>query len=103
MTWPLHPIHQLLCLCGEDSGDGSMDWSTQGDRGRGLARVQEGDWYQERIPLELGQKLLPPPLAGALVLETPIEPHFDFKHISAFYGGMVYDFKVWLSMGLLSW
>ena len=52
----------------------------------------EGDWHQERIPLEFGQELLlpepvPPHLAGALVLVTPIEPHCDFKHIRTFYGG----------------
>ena len=62
----------------------------QGDRGRRLVRLQEGDWHQERIPLELGQKLLPPepvpPLAWALVLETTIEFHCNFKHISTFYG-----------------
>ena len=83
---------QLLHLCGEGSDDGLWNRSTQGGRGRGLTRLQEGDWHQNRISLKFGQEFLlpefvPPPLAGALVLETPIELHCDSKHISAFYGG----------------
>ena len=69
----------------------SHDWSIQGDKVRGLARLQKGNWPQNRILHVLGQELLPEPcpplLAGALVLITPIEPHCDLKHISAFYGG----------------
>ena len=76
----------------EGSGDVSADWCTQGDRGRSLARLQEGNWYQDGISTKLGWELLlpepvPPPLAGALVLVTPIESHCDLKHISIFYGG----------------
>ena len=61
-------------------------------RGRRLARLKKGNWHQDRILPELSQKLLlpepvPPPLAGDLVLVTPIEPHHDLKHISTFYGG----------------
>ena len=59
----------------------------------------EGDWSgsrkgigTKRIPLELGQEpflpeLVPPPHAGALVLEAPIECHCDPKPISVLYGG----------------
>ena len=62
-----------------------------GWRGRGLTRLKEGNWHQERISPEFGQELLlpelvPPPFAGALVLVTPIEFNSDFKHISTFYG-----------------
>ena len=68
-----------------------------------MARLQEGDWHQDRITPKLGHELLlpelvSPPLAGAFVLETPIEPHFDCKHISAFYGGYCCDFNVQLSI-----
>ena len=66
--------------------------------GRGLARLQEGDWYQNRISPKLGQEfllpeLVPSPLAGAFVLETPIEFHCDSKHISTFYGGYFIGLK----------
>ena len=79
-------------MCDEGSGDGSVDRYTQGNRERSLARLQEGDWHQDRISPKLGQELLlselvPPPLAGDLVLETTIEPHCDPKHIGTFYGG----------------
>ena len=65
---------------------------TQGYRGRGLTRLQEGNWHKERISLEFGlEPLLPGPvqslLTGTLALATSIEPHGDFKHISTFYGG----------------
>ena len=84
--------HQLLHLCREGSDDGFWDRSTKDGRGRGLPRLQEGDWHQNRSSPKLGQEflfpeLVLPPLAGALVLETPIEFHCDSKHISAFYGG----------------
>ena len=90
----------------EGSGDGLTDWSIQGDRGRELARLQEGDRHQEKIPFEFGQELLlpepaPHPFVGAIVLVTPIESHCDFKHICAFYGGIVYDFHVELRIMLL--
>ena len=86
----------MLHMYDEGSGDGSVDWCTQGNRGRGLARIHKGDWLQDRISPKLGQELLlpelvPPPLAGALVLVTPIEPHSDLKHISALYGG----YSIW--------
>ena len=59
---------------------------------RGLARLQEGNWHQNRILPELYQELLlpepvPPALAWALVLITLTELHCDLKHISTFYGG----------------
>ena len=59
---------------------------------RGLARLQEGHWHQDRIIPELGQKPflpepVPPPLAGVLVLIIPIELHYDFELIGTFYGG----------------
>ena len=68
--------HQLLHLCGEGSDDGFWDRSTQDGRGWGLTRLQEGDWHQNRSSPKLGQEfllpeLVPPPFAGALVLETP--------------------------------
>ena len=71
--WPLEMVHP-------------------GWQGRGLTRLQEGDWHQNRISPKLDQEfLLPelvhPPLAGALVLKTPIEFHSDSKHTSTFYGG----------------
>ena len=60
----------------------------------------EGDWPGSRkgIGTRIGfllnlarnfsfLELVPPPLAGAFVLETPIEHHCDSKHISTFYGG----------------
>ena len=67
--------HQLLHLCGEGSDDGLWNWSTQGGRGRGLTRLQEGDWHQNRISPKLGQEfllpeLVPPPLAGPLAWNT---------------------------------
>ena len=84
--------HHLLHLCSKGSGHAFKNWSTQDIRRRGLVRLQEGDWYQNRISPKLGQEfllpeLVPPPLAGAFVLETPIEHHHDSKHISTFYGG----------------
>ena len=78
----------------------------QGNRGRGLVRLKEGNWHQERISPEFGQELLPepvlPPFTWASVLVTPIEFHSDFKHISTFYGVNLYDFKIWLRMSPLS-
>ena len=89
---PLDFSHHLLHLCSEGSGNAFKNWSTQDSRGRGLSRLQEADWYQNRISPKLGQEFLfpepvPPPLAGVFVLETPIELHCDSKHISTFYGG----------------
>ena len=84
--------HQLLHLCGEGSDDDFWNRSTKDGRGRGLTRLQEGDWHQSRSSPKLGQEfllseLVPPPLAGALVFETPIELHCDSKQISTFFGG----------------
>ena len=41
---PLDLTHHLLHLCSEGSGNAFKNWSTQDSRGRGLARLQEGDW-----------------------------------------------------------
>ena len=84
--------HYLLHLCSKGSDHAFKNWSTQDSRERGLARLQEGDWCQNRISPKCGQEFLllepvPPPLAGAFILETPIEHHCDSKHISTFYGG----------------
>ena len=84
--------HHLLWLCNEGSGDGRTDRTTQGHRGRGLARLQEGNWHKERISLKFSQEPLLPenvssPLTGTLILVTPTELHSDLKHISTFYGG----------------
>ena len=89
---PLDFSHHLLKLCSKGSGHAFKNWSTQDSRGRGLARLQEGDWYQYRNSPKLGQEfLLPelfaPPLAGVFILETPIEHHCDPKNISTFCGG----------------
>ena len=47
---------------------------------------------------------VPHPLAGALVLITPIEPHFvTLGTLALSIGIIVYDFKVWLRMSPLSW
>ena len=92
VTQILHVPHHLICLCHEGSGDGRRERTAQGHRGKGLARLQEGNWHKERIYLELGQEPLLPepvqsPLTGTFVLVTPKEPQGDFKHISTFYGG----------------
>ena len=92
MTMIFHVFQHLLCLCHEGSGNDRAYRTTQGHRGRGLVRLQEGNWHKERISLKLCQKPLlpepvPPPLTGTFVLVTPIELHGDLKHIITFYGG----------------
>ena len=73
LTQSLDLSHHLLHLYSKGSGHAFKNWSTQDSRGRRLARLQEGDWYQNRISPNLGQEfhlpeLVPPPLAGAFLL-----------------------------------
>ena len=84
-------LFNLMDLFEQGGLHGSQDRSTQGDRVRGLARLKERYWHQNRILPELCQEPLlpehvPPPLAETLILITPIELHCDLKHISTFYG-----------------
>ena len=84
-------VFNLMDLFEQGGLQGSQDWSTQGDGVRGLARFKERYQHQNRILPELCQEPLlpehvPPPLAGTLILITPIELHCDLKHISNFYG-----------------
>ena len=68
MTLILHVPH-LLCLCHKGSGDGRTDRTTQGHKGSGLARLQEGNWHKEGISLEFGQEPLLLSLSHLLLLE----------------------------------
>ena len=91
---PPYLLFNLMDLFEQGGLHGSHDWSTQGDRVRGLARLKKRHWHQNRILPELGQEPLlpepvPPPLAGTLIIITPIELHCDLKHISTFYEGNV--------------
>ena len=60
-------------------------------QGEGIGQAQGKVLAPEQILPELCQEPLlpehvPPPLAGTLILITPIELHCDLKHISTFYG-----------------
>ena len=79
---PFNFSQHLLHLCSKGSGHVFKNWSTKDSRGRDWPGSRKGMWHQNRSSPKPGQEfllpeLVPPPFAGALVLETCIEFHCD--------------------------
>ena len=76
-------------------------------KGTGQAQTRE-NWHQERISPEFGQELLltvlvPPPLAGAHVLVTPIDFIVTLSTLTFSMGVIVYNLNVQLTIIPFNW